>query len=261
MVIDSSRLTGETGILKQHNSEQDEYANSNLKLQNEKTTILNQEELLEYLHSSKLDSVLLYNSVYEKNKTLFQNEEHLKFFNFFKQELELEIQETENIILNSQLELSEIYCANLIEEKIQTAMKKIETTTLDSVHDFIKILQNLFETYNKESRGRKKMSVFSKYMEKYWNDIINKYNTKAESLYKENFENFNEEITKSNSSMLILEKEVNQIEDIYNVKNNEFLEKKSELDILDKEAEFLQKQIMDLENEIEDKRRYSNNRK
>jgi len=249
MVSDANKFSV-TNLLRESPEEQDNYP----KLQNEKNSILNQEELLEYLHSSKLDSFILFNSVYEKNKTLFSNEDYIKTFNFFKKELETEIIETESTILKSQLELSQSYCTSLLEEKIQFNMKKIESGVVETVEDFTKLIQTLFESYAKESRGRKKMSVFNEMMEKHWSELVDQFNLNAEEKYLEHVENFNEEIKKSSQQIKLLEREMIQVDEIYNVKNKELFEKKSELEVCDREYEYIQKQIEELEQELEQKR-------
>ena len=242
MLEDSNKLT---------NNESFNHAQENDKLQNEKNTILNQEELLEYLHNSKLDSFILYNSVYQKNKTLFNQEEYVKCFNYFKSELDSQIDNIENIILGSQLKLSEIYCTSLLEEKISLTTKKLEVADLESVEDFIKIIKELFEDYAKESRGRMKMNVFVKVMEKNWADLVDIYTRKSQDRYNSNVNFFLEEIHKENNQIKHLENEMANIDQLFQIKSKDLQTKKGEIEICNRELEYIQKEIELLEQEIE----------
>jgi chromosome segregation ATPase len=100
------------------------------------------------------------------------------------------------------------------------------------------------------------MSVLSKYIDKHWAEIINKFNAKADVQYQENYDNFNDEIIKSDNQIKSLEKELVHIDEVCNQKHREYMERKSELEMLDKEASYLQNQIMNLEADLEDRDKF-----
>lgn len=232
----------------------DDKNNSDLK-------VLGEEELVEFLETSKLDTNTLFDSITYKINNISNEINFSKTFNHFKGAIDKLINDCEKIIMDKQEEISEIYCCKIFDAILEKFVESFKTANNDK--EFIELLIEMFNEYSKESKGRKKFSVFKEKLSLKWDSIINDLYKRIElNLESERDKLVNEQL-KIDSYITKVDDKILKLDEAYKLKYEEYERAQCYFHICDKEIEYLQKEYNDLmkneENSIDLKNDGNNN--
>jgi hypothetical protein len=144
----------------------DEFYSHALKIFNENVSKINeameQEDIVKQLYQFKLESMMLYNQIFNFNQDTFNNSEYMSWYNNSKRNLEVEIAEIESKVFDHNLNKSFILCQKFIQHYYGKIKERLNNNYYNSKNcdEYIKDFEEFMKLYNQKAKGPVKMKIF-----------------------------------------------------------------------------------------------------
>lgn len=144
--------------------------------------IFEQEDIIKYIYDYKLDSLMIYNKLFQLNQDTFSNFHYLDMFNQNKDKLEHEMSKFEEIIVKTNLEKSNTLCRELLKNEFKEIDKKMYDGFYTSkvIDDFIQDYKDFCNNYQDKCKGLNKTQILINYLIQSENNIIKYFVKKIE---------------------------------------------------------------------------------
>jgi hypothetical protein len=129
--------------------------------------IENEEYLIPKIYQIKIDSIEIFNHIYNLNHVLFNNFQYKYMYNKAKSELEKKFTELENQKLLENLNKSETFCNKLLNDLYEEINRKMldGKYNVNNTGEYMKDYEKFINEYKKESKGNNKLKCLINFLE------------------------------------------------------------------------------------------------
>ena len=129
--------------------------------------IENEENLIPKIYQIKIDSIEIFNHIYNLSHDLFNNYQYKHMYNKAKSELEKKFTELENQKLLENLNKSEKFCNELLNNLYEEINRKIldGKYNINNTGEYMKDYEKFINEYKKESKGNNKLKCLINFLE------------------------------------------------------------------------------------------------